>query len=170
MPCQCLSFDHLYSSCCCWWSLREKTWLRIIRFVKNKGADQPVHLRSLIRALVIWLLESIISKLVTSNKFAFTCSWAGRLEHDLVGNLEDWPWGYKTQLSTKFQLLIKTKIPTNWEVSCWCCIYMLINVKMPTIVGILTFMSRINFVLRRVVLEKSNITSGPGFLSSRPYI
>ena len=32
-----------------------------------------------------------------------------------------------TQLSTKFQLLIKTKIPTNKEVSCFkslrCCIY-----------------------------------------------
>ena len=43
-----------------------------------------------------------------------------------------WPRGYKlfscsTQLSTKFQLLIKTKIPTNEEVSCFkflrCCVY-----------------------------------------------
>ena len=42
------------------------------------------------------------------------------------------PRGYKkkscsTQLSTKFQLLIKTKIPTNEEISCFksliCCIY-----------------------------------------------
>ena len=39
---------------------------------------------------------------------------------------------------------------------------MLINVKMPMIVGILTFMSRINFVLSRVEHEKSFITSGPG--------
>ena len=31
---------------------------------------------------------------------------------------------------------------------------MLINVEMPTIVGILTFMSRINFVLSRVEYEK----------------
>ena len=56
-----------------------------------------------------------------------------------------------TELSTKFQLLIKAKVPTNKEVSCFkslkCCIFMLINVKMPTIVGILTFMSRINIVL-----------------------
>ena len=37
---------------------------------------------------------------------------------------------------------------------------MLINVKMPTIVGILTFMSRINFVLSWVELEKSFIASG----------
>ena len=37
---------------------------------------------------------------------------------------------------------------------------MLINVKMPTIVGILTFMSRINFVLSWVKHGKSFITSG----------
>ena len=34
---------------------------------------------------------------------------------------------YSTQLSMKFQLLIKTKIPANKEVSCFkslrCCIY-----------------------------------------------
>ena len=37
---------------------------------------------------------------------------------------------------------------------------MLINVKMPTIVGILAFMSRINFLLSWVEHEKSFITSG----------
>ena len=55
-----------------------------------------------------------------------------------------------SQLSTKFQLLIKTKIPTKKKflaLSLSDVIIMLINVKMPTIVGILTFMSRINFVL-----------------------
>ena len=57
-----------------------------------------------------------------------------------------------TQLSTKLQLLIKTTILTNKEFSCYLGLsglvfIMLINVKMPTIVGILTFMSRINFVL-----------------------
>ena len=40
---------------------------------------------------------------------------------------------------------------------------MLINVKMPTIVGILTFMSRINFVLSTVEHEQSFVTSGPGY-------
>ena len=40
---------------------------------------------------------------------------------------------------------------------------MLINVKMPTIVGILTFMSRINFVLSRVEHQNFFITSGPDF-------
>ena len=38
----------------------------------------------------------------------------------------------------------------------------LINVKMPTTVGILTFMNRINFVLSWVENEKSFITLGPG--------
>ena len=35
------------------------------RFAKNKVADQPVHLHSLISDFVIYLLESIISKLAT---------------------------------------------------------------------------------------------------------
>ena len=40
----------------------------------------------------------------------------------------------------------------------------LIIVKMPTIVGILTFMSRINFVLSWVEYEKSFITLRPAAL------
>ena len=39
---------------------------------------------------------------------------------------------------------------------------MLINVKMPTIVGILTNMSRINVVLSLVEYEKDLIASRPG--------
>ena len=46
---------------------------------------------------------------------------------------------------------------------------MLINVIMPTIVGILTFMSKINFVLSWVEHGKSFITSGPGFLATYVY-
>ena len=41
--------------------------------------------------------------------------------------------------------------------------FLLINVKMPTIVGILTFMSRKNFMFNWVEHEKSFITSGPAF-------
>ena len=55
-----------------------------------------------------------------------------------------------TQLSMNFQLLIKTKILTNKEVSLSLSdvvFIMLINVEMSTIVGILTFMSRTNLVL-----------------------
>ena len=55
------------------------------------------------------------------------------------------------QLSTKFQLLIKTTTLANKEVfglSLSDVVFIkLINVKMPTIVGILTFVSRINFLL-----------------------
>ena len=39
---------------------------------------------------------------------------------------------------------------------------LLIYVKMPTIVGILTFMGRKNFMLNSLEHEKSFITSGPG--------
>ena len=42
---------------------REKTCLRGV--ANNTGADQPAHLRSLISASVIHILESIISKLKT---------------------------------------------------------------------------------------------------------
>ena len=53
-----------------------------------------------------------------------------------------------TQLSKNIQLLIKTIIPTNLALSLSDVVFiMLINVKMPTFVGILTFMSRMNFVL-----------------------
>ena len=43
--------------------------------------------------------------------------------------------------------------------------FLLINVKMPTIVGILTFMSKKNFILRCVENEKIFMTSVPGLKS-----
>ena len=55
-----------------------------------------------------------------------------------------------TQLSTKFQLLIKTKITTKkfFALSLSDVVFiMLINVEMQTVVGILTFMSKINILL-----------------------
>ena len=55
-----------------------------------------------------------------------------------------------TQLSMKFHLLIKTKyrhVKEFLALSLSDVFIMLINVKMPTSVGILTFVSRINFVL-----------------------
>ena len=39
--------------------------------------------------------------------------------------------------------------------------FLLINVKMPTVVGILTFMSRKNFMVGWVEHEQNFITSGP---------
>ena len=56
-----------------------------------------------------------------------------------------------TQLSTIFQLLFKLKYRKIGKFLAFslsdAVFIMLINVKMPTIVGILIFMSRINFVL-----------------------
>ena len=46
--------------------------------------------------------------------------------------------------------------------------FLLINVKMPTNVGNLTFMSRKNFMLSRVEHEKSFITSGPDLQRANP--
>ena len=47
-------------------------------------------------------------------------------------------------------------------------IFLLINVKMPTIVGILTFMSRKKIILKSIEHEKSFITSGPDCVSLVP--
>ena len=57
----------------------------------------------------------------------------------------------------------KTKISLSCFKTLRLCIYP-VNVKMPTIVGILTFMSRMNFKLCLVEHEKSLITSGQGLL------
>ena len=47
--------------------------------------------------------------------------------------------------------------------------FLFINVKMSTIVGILIFMSRKNFMLSWVEHEKSFITSGPGYTIVHKY-
>ena len=79
-----------------------------------------------------------------------------------------------TQLRKKFQLLIKTNILTNKEVSCFkslkCCIYHANKCQNANIVGILTLISRINFVISCVKHEKSFIASGPGLLLSFYYL
>ena len=57
------------------------------------------------------------------------CSNVNSINFTTVSCLvKNWPRGLcSTQLSTKFQLLIKTKIPTNEKVFCFkslrCCIY-----------------------------------------------
>ena len=67
----------------------------------------------------------------------------------------------------KFQLLIKTKMLEKKKIFLAyklsdVLFIKLINVKMLTIVDILTFISMINFMLRGVEHEKSFITSEPG--------
>ena len=56
-----------------------------------------------------------------------------------------------TQVSMKFQVLIKNKMLKNKTLLALklsdAVFILLINAKMPTIVGILTFISRINFML-----------------------
>ena len=65
-------------------------------------------------------------------------------------------------------MLISKEISRNSAFSCSnklrMLLFLLINVKMPTIVGILTFMNRKSFLLSRAEHEKSFtcITSGPG--------
>ena len=81
-------------------------------------------------------------------------------------------FSYSTQLSMKFQLLIKFKMLKNKDFSClytlrpqgyktFSCstqlstkFILLINVKMPTIVGILTFVSRINTQTKSLTARK----------------
>ena len=59
-----------------------------------------------------------------------------------------------TQLSMKFKLLINSCTETSGLNHQHLSFILLINIKMPTIVGILTFLSRINFMLNSVEHEK----------------
>ena len=71
-----------------------------------------------------------------------------------------------TQLNMKFTMLISIKILKNSAFlgsdKPRMLFFLLINVKMPTIVGILTIINRENFMLSRAEHEKCFITSGPG--------
>ena len=77
------------------------------------------------------------------------CSHSGLVDKVLGQGLRLYNFfSCSAELSTKFQLLINKKIKKFLVLSLSGVVFiMLINVKMPTIVGILTFMSRINFVL-----------------------
>ena len=83
------------------------------------------------------------------------------------------PGGYKlfscpTQLRMKFQLLIEGKILQNNEIvllnifKIKVTFNLVKNVKLPIIVGILTFLSSIRSMLSLDEHEKGFITSGPG--------
>ena len=59
-------------------------------------------------------------------------------------------------------MLINIKKPKSMKLNYQSqSIILVINVKMPRIVGILTLMSRINYLLSRVQHEKGFITTGP---------
>ena len=93
--------------------------------------------------------------------------------------MQYWPQGYKlfscsTQLSMKFFMLINLKlliIANSFLLNiAEHKISLLINMKMPTIVGIFIFFSRENFMLSWDEHDKCFITSGPGvFISPMIY-
>ena len=60
----------------------------LMPYAKNKGADQPAHLRSLISAFVVRCLDSIISldSIAEISRLASFCGCAGRFVSGLVGN------------------------------------------------------------------------------------
>ena len=72
-------------------------------------------------------------------------------------------------MTTKIQLRTKTKIQQNKNFLTFklsdVVFIMLVIAKMPTIVDILTVMSRLKFVLSGVEYEKSSIISGQGNLA-----
>ena len=95
-------------------------------------------------------MPTFVGILTFMSRINFVLTW---VEHEKVYNLRT--LSCSTQLRVKFQLLKKyKKLLLTLSLSDVVFI-MLINLKMPTFVGILVFMSRINFVLSWVEHEKS---------------
>ena len=91
--------------------------------------------------------------------------------------MRSWPeliklYSCSTQLRMKFVLLIKIQYQQFKPVSCTAefsmQFFLLTNIKMATIVGILIFISRRNFILNWVEYDKSFITSGPCLMIFAP--
>ena len=70
----------------------------------------------------------------------------------------------------KCQLLKKLKCRNDKIIFLDAIFIMLINVKIPIIVGILTFMRMINFILSWVEYEDSSITSGRELKNTKPVL
>ena len=62
--------------------------MSLMSYVNNKGADQPAHPRSLISAIVVCCLDSIISLHSVGEilRLASFCGWASGFVSGLVGN------------------------------------------------------------------------------------
>ena len=112
----------------------------VLLYANNKGADQPVHPRSLVIALLKTLFINLpLTKLVFVAKQAdFRSTWS---QTPNTGPEVIQLFPCSTQLSTKFILLI--------------------NVKMPTIVVILAFINMINTTYER--LRARNFSTFQGF-------
>ena len=61
------------------------------KLAKNKGADKPVHLRRLISAFVIRLLESIVLRLATTKIHSWWDWFESRFETPKTGFLASRP-------------------------------------------------------------------------------
>ena len=96
--------------------------------------------------VVPWLCD--MGKLQT-NWLCVRCIGFIKPDHNIPGGANTFLM--LNSLSPKFQLLRKTKIPTNVDVHALSLsivvFIVIIYVKMSTIVGILTYMNRINFPL-----------------------
>ena len=107
----------------------------------------PLTIFSALLMALLEIYEPCYMYIQKSNILASLCSQAGWIEFLQAPRCF---FSCSTHQSTKSQLLIKTKIQTK---KCLASspsdvvFIMLINVKMPTIVGILTFICRSNFVL-----------------------
>ena len=92
-----------------------------------------------------WLIDSLkIINWVWSTRFEILFPIRSNKTVNQNHDFESWPRGYKTFSSCSTQLSMK--------------FFLLINVKMPTIVGTLTFMSRKNSILGLSASEKSWIS------------
>ena len=77
---------------CSIWMMAEKCTTSsenlFLPYANNKGAEQPLHLHSLIRAFVVCCLDSIIPTLAIA-EISSLCSWAGWFESYQVTTPED---------------------------------------------------------------------------------
>ena len=106
-----------------------------------------------------WEIKKIVFQYTLLSEGLFICEFLSNvLTFNHFNWVNNWPevielFACPTQLSMKFQLVMKTQMLKYKNFSCFqtlrCCIYHAykINVKMPTSVGILTLMSMINFML-----------------------
>ena len=133
----------------------------ILLYINNKSSDQLVHPCSLIRVLYIHVKYNSKTWNISIFYLVYVAEQAG-LSLTWSHNLKTGPeviklFSCSTQLSIKFQLLIKTKMLNRYFLLLSSHIdvfILLINVKMPTIAGIFTFMSMINFALSWVEQKK----------------
>ena len=119
-------------------------------FANNKGADQPAHPHSLISAFVIRLLESIITKLATNEiSIFYLASVAEQASLDMTGRkprrqVFSRQGPYKCSSSLEKLILSRGYKTFSCLTQLIMKFIMFINVKMLTIVGILTFISMMN--------------------------